>query len=48
MCCFTKKGRFVWLLTVSVVLKVLWAVFLLLLAGLVFAKRYSSTTNVFN
>ncbi|CAL8299554.1 unnamed protein product [Gadus morhua 'NCC'] len=32
-------GRFVWLLTVSVVLKVLWAVFLLLLAGLVFAKR---------
>ncbi|CAL8236036.1 unnamed protein product [Boreogadus saida] len=33
------EGRFGWHLTVSVVLKVLWAVFLLLLAGLVFAKR---------
>ncbi|CAL8370456.1 unnamed protein product [Arctogadus glacialis] len=33
------ESRFVWHLTVSVVLKVLWAVFLLLLAGLVFAKR---------
>ncbi|CAL8235100.1 unnamed protein product [Boreogadus saida] len=33
------EGRFGWRLTVSVVLKVLWAVFLLLLAGLVFAKR---------
>ncbi|CAL8299569.1 unnamed protein product [Gadus morhua 'NCC'] len=34
-----EEGRFDWHLTVSVVLKVLWAVFLLLLAGLVFAKR---------
>ncbi|CAL8235098.1 unnamed protein product [Boreogadus saida] len=33
------EDRFGWRLTVSVVLKVLWAVFLLLLAGLVFAKR---------
>ncbi|CAL8349813.1 unnamed protein product [Boreogadus saida] len=33
------EDRFGWHLTVSVVLKVLWAVFLLLLAGLVFAKR---------
>ncbi|XP_030214660.1 B-cell receptor CD22-like isoform X2 [Gadus morhua] len=33
------EGRFDWHLTVSVVLKVLWSVFLLLLAGLVFAKR---------
>ncbi|CAL8354565.1 unnamed protein product [Arctogadus glacialis] len=33
------EWRFVWRLTVSVVLKVLWALFLLLLAGQVFAKR---------
>ncbi|CAL8299605.1 unnamed protein product [Gadus morhua 'NCC'] len=38
-CLVVMESRFDWHLTVSVVLKVLWAVFLLLLAGLVFAKR---------